>query len=540
MASVLRDPARALRAASLAVGVVWLPIILLYGPSVHDLTYDDAWYYFQIGRNIADGAGSTFDGTNVTNGYHPLWMLVVAATYLVGFDGLAAVRALLVLQLALWVVGLLLLAGVIVRAVDGWPLLRTRSSAASDSSRGNLLLAVVWFALGVNPYVLKLFVSGMETGVAALVGIGLLVVATRNDGDPFRRPVLTTFLAGLLFLARTDTAFLVAALFAWTVLVRRGIDRTVVLAAAAVAAVVGLYLASNLALVGHPMQVSGVTKRVDPDAAGVLTVVLLLVAAVAVLLVGSRMLARRAPASSRFPRVRAWFATTAWWPAGTLALLAYEWGFTTEIYFWHYAPQILWVLATIPHAVADIFEGATVERTDDHPAAAKRSWLVAAILAVPFVAGGVWQATAFTDPEVRSMQLGDRAAGEWVEGNLPDDAVVGSFDAGVFGYFAGRPVVNLDGLVNSYEWYDARLEGVDATSAFLADAGVTHVANHGDEVDGDEPSLRAAIDGLLGDEAGARMDLVHREDYVYSGTAGGRTGRRPYGTFVWELAASDP
>ena len=34
------------------------------------------------------------------------------------------------------------------------------------------------------------------------------------------------------------------------------------------------------------------------------------------------------------------------------------------------------------------------------------------------------------------------------------------------------------------------------------------------------------------------MALVH-QDYVYRGTAGGRTGRRPYGTFVWELAA-DP
>ena len=55
----LADPRAALRAASLAVGLVWLPVILFVGPSIHDLTYDDAFYYFQIGRNIADGAGST-------------------------------------------------------------------------------------------------------------------------------------------------------------------------------------------------------------------------------------------------------------------------------------------------------------------------------------------------------------------------------------------------------------------------------------------------------------------------------------------------
>src|SRR3989344_1607797 len=42
---------------------------------------DDAFYYFQIGRNIAGGAGSTFDGMNATNGYHPLCMLVVTTFY---------------------------------------------------------------------------------------------------------------------------------------------------------------------------------------------------------------------------------------------------------------------------------------------------------------------------------------------------------------------------------------------------------------------------------------------------------------------------
>jgi len=37
---------------------------------------DDAYYYFKVAQNIAEGLGSTFDGINPTNGYHPLWMLV--------------------------------------------------------------------------------------------------------------------------------------------------------------------------------------------------------------------------------------------------------------------------------------------------------------------------------------------------------------------------------------------------------------------------------------------------------------------------------
>ena len=45
---------------------------------------------------------------------------------------------------------------------------------------------------------------------------------------------------------------------------------------------------------------------------------------------------------------------------------------------------------------------------------------------------------------------------------LPEDSVVGSWDAGVIGYFSRFPVVNLDGLVNSYDYMRARKEGTEA------------------------------------------------------------------------------
>ena len=100
-----------LRRWAIVIGLVWLPVIVLWGPLPFSLTFDDAYYYFEIGRNLADGLGSTFDGSDPTNGYHPLWMAVVTLAYVVGFDDLAAVRALLVLQLAMWVAILWLLSG---------------------------------------------------------------------------------------------------------------------------------------------------------------------------------------------------------------------------------------------------------------------------------------------------------------------------------------------------------------------------------------------------------------------------------------------
>src|SRR4051812_10146858 len=41
------------------------------------LSADDSFYYFRTAQHIVAGDGSTFDGINFTNGYHPLWMTLL-------------------------------------------------------------------------------------------------------------------------------------------------------------------------------------------------------------------------------------------------------------------------------------------------------------------------------------------------------------------------------------------------------------------------------------------------------------------------------
>ena len=38
------------------------------------ITVDDAFYYLRTAQELGLGNGSTFDGINSTNGYHPLWL----------------------------------------------------------------------------------------------------------------------------------------------------------------------------------------------------------------------------------------------------------------------------------------------------------------------------------------------------------------------------------------------------------------------------------------------------------------------------------
>ena len=60
---------------------------------------DDAFYYFKVAQNIGEGAGSSFDGISLTNGYHPLWMVICIPIFtLAKFDLILPLRVVIVVS----------------------------------------------------------------------------------------------------------------------------------------------------------------------------------------------------------------------------------------------------------------------------------------------------------------------------------------------------------------------------------------------------------------------------------------------------------
>ncbi len=47
-----------------------------------NFAHDDSFFYLKTAYNFSKGLGSTFDGVNITNGYHPLWFIILSAYFL--------------------------------------------------------------------------------------------------------------------------------------------------------------------------------------------------------------------------------------------------------------------------------------------------------------------------------------------------------------------------------------------------------------------------------------------------------------------------
>ncbi|TNE45997.1 MAG: hypothetical protein EP343_24835 [Deltaproteobacteria bacterium] len=158
---------------------------------------DDMFYYMQIARNIAEGNGSTFDGVTPTNGYHPVYMLVVLAVFGL-FPGKSAAfypqMSLTLLSVAGVATSFLLFA--IVRRLA--------------NLRIAFFVASAWL---LNPYILATVQLGVEVPLSAFMfALSLWAYLRFSDNWLQRTPrYLESFgigvLLGVTCLCRTDSMF---------------------------------------------------------------------------------------------------------------------------------------------------------------------------------------------------------------------------------------------------------------------------------------------------------------------------------------------
>ncbi|HNN13240.1 MAG TPA: hypothetical protein PKL78_06750 [Anaerolineales bacterium] len=166
---------------------------------------DDAYYYFKVAQNISEGHGSTFDGINVTNGYHPLWMLICIPIF-----ALARYDVILPLRLLLMVI-----AGIqAVTSILIYRLLKQHLSIAVA-----ILAAVFWsFNTFIHDTVYRL---GLETPIAALSIVVLFhflsKIGTETQDLSLKKISQVALLSALVMFSRLDLVFLAIIIGAWVI-----------------------------------------------------------------------------------------------------------------------------------------------------------------------------------------------------------------------------------------------------------------------------------------------------------------------------------
>jgi hypothetical protein len=400
-------------AAAAIVASAVLAFLLTASPEhLVDYLSDDAFYYLRVASHLAAGDGPTFDGVTRTTGFHPLYALVLAALYTVVREPHARLVAALAVNVAAFAAAAVLLA---LAAGRLW------------GPRAAWLCALAWLT---NPHALLLPFTGMEGTLCAAALAGLLWALAR--------PTIATVGAALALciLARTDGLLLFPLTFA--VLAVEG-----TLVQAVVAALLGvvpyalwvLYTRSEGASALHGsadvkrLWRMGMTDGLDTLEKAWFSLHILLVW-IGKSLVKVPLLHCFLPWSGRAFRPRPAVAHLAWlFPAGlglAYALLL------PRAWTWYYAPAI---------AGLTLLAAGTLAQVDLAHRGAQALVLLALVESYGYLAHMLVQGR---NRDQRDML----AAARWVADHVPVTTRVGAWNAGIYSWYSGHTVVNLDGLIN--------------------------------------------------------------------------------------------
>ena len=233
----------------------------------------DAFYYLTVARNYAETGVFTFDGIFSTNGFHPLWQVLLGILYKIGL--VFSIPDLTILVLVLFLSLLLILGGLIFIG-------KALKLAKGSVPVWLLMISSGTYALLLAPFEPRFgslwsFTNAMETA-PLIFFFGLLMwLWSHADFMQTNKSAVTTGLTlSLIILSRLDHILLVIAFFGYMIIqmiVKGGGTKFLshfLTAATVQATIVGLYILANLMTTGMTLPISGSIKTTFPEiAAGV-------------------------------------------------------------------------------------------------------------------------------------------------------------------------------------------------------------------------------------------------------------------------------
>ena len=404
---------------------------------------DDAAYFFKIAENAAIGKGISFDGLHETNGFQPLWLLILIPIYKM-YDGPPEMMCRVILSLQLFM-----------NAVSAAIVYHTLSKVYAKSV---CLISGTFFIFLVS---LKA-VNGMESSILILLAsivfaYGLKTNLLFNHRD--RATFLFGILVGLVALSRLDMVFgAVAILLVATEAYiangerRKCIMRESILGSFGFLLVTVPYLAFNVYKFGHIVPVSGQLKS-DFTAIKFTSAILPALHPehyVAIILaLGYLGYHGFESARNDFARERTYLRKCLLVMSVTLLLCLLYSAFVMKwaIFEYHFIFYSFFACAVIAEFLTIFLSLMPTSTSFVH-----RSRYVFAMLI--FIAGSIVLYRFQHRPLDRVWEVASYTAATWVRDNVGRGEVLAMKDCGDFGYFSQRSVINLDGVVNNFDFQD--------------------------------------------------------------------------------------
>ena len=439
----------------IVAGLLLLPTLVFV--SLGDINHmvklfpDDAFYYLQTAYNTANHRFISFDGLNPTNGFHPLQFLIATAIAFVAEKE--------------YLLKLSIIENAVAVIFSSWVLTRCFFEKYPQRVQ-NIALVFLSFPIW---YLYIWLDAGMEVGPVLFCTVLFYCAWTKSSDDDFRTISLNckmAFFAAILVLARLDliiTLIPFALIYLYFLFKQKVSLAEFALPTTIVCLILLPYLFWNIFHYGHLVPVSGVVKSgfehnimnswralTGGNAAGVAIVILPIIMILIALLTSDR-------GKKRSNLLLLLAATILYY--GYITLIA------KDVFRWYLAFPIATQTIALSILFEKIYQIKSIQRVLD-----KKS-LAPVFLMIAMSSQGVFY---FWAAHINTTSYELKMIAEDINRKLSKDEVLATYDAGTLGFFCNVKVTNLDGLANSFEFY----ENHSRTGKFLEyfnQTGVTHL-----------------------------------------------------------------
>lgn len=509
----------ALQMSLLARGVAYI---------AESLAIDDTYYYLQTAWNTKQLGFVTFDGLHTTNGVQLLWFAIILLLALVVKTKLTLLFATMAVTFLLN--GLCYLIILKIGAIVKRPALA-------------LFMAGLW-SLQSLPF--RIYSMGMENSLHALVfwcvvWQSLVFLLRARAGKKANFGGLTAVLI-LNAWTRLDSALLSAVIYTFCVgtLAYRYRDNVRSFWQNEVKAIAGSALAAGVGLVAQLtafrlmggaflpvsalVKTSGANRGLGSEAADKLvevftlglpsilqgrfpTFVLILLGFIGVLLVIQAYLWRRHRSTEVQVFLNLWLCLL----VGELLYHLYIAisGVQYTLYFmWYRSPSFIFWTITASLITLFVYEriGRVKLPVQLYKAALPGfTWLTFAVAIYLFA-----RSINFSS----NLYAARYDAAQWIAENSPPDAIFAAWNTGQLSFFSNRTFINLDGVINSVDYYERVLSGSTPLADYLSENHVTYVVDY--DTYGWTPDFPVVQTFPLHDEAGRTIQVWQIEPQISS------------------------